>query len=121
MGGNNESKSSIEGSDVFSLLDCTPNLSITDVSEDLFAAITVKEIDVIINATANIQVNLVSALAAALPLMTPSPPPDPIPNPPPSDLWISTTPTKAKANRRWTVKTIFSINATPNGISEVNR
>jgi hypothetical protein len=82
------------------LLDETPNLSITEVSEDLLAAITVKVIDVMINAIANIQVSFVSALAAALPLMTPSPPPDPIPKPPPSDLWISTTPTKARANRR---------------------
>jgi hypothetical protein len=99
----------MEGSEILSLLDCTPNLSITDVSEDLFAAITVNEIDVIINATANIQVNLVSALAAALPLMTPSPPPDPIPNPPPSDLWISTKPTKTKPTEDGQLKQYFPL------------
>ena len=51
MGGNNDSISSKEGSDPLSLLDETPSLSITEVSDDLFAAITVNEIDVIINAT----------------------------------------------------------------------
>ena len=45
MGGNSESISSIEVSDFVSLLDETPNLSITEVSEDLLAAITVKVID----------------------------------------------------------------------------
>ena len=56
MGGNSESISSIAVSGFVSLLDETPNLSITEVSEDLLAAITVKVIDVIINAIANIQV-----------------------------------------------------------------
>ena len=65
MGGNSESISSIEVSGFVSLLDETPNLSITEVSEDLLAAITVKVIDVMINAIANIQVSFVSALAEA--------------------------------------------------------
>ncbi len=47
MGGNNDSISSKEGSDPLSLLDDTPSLSITEVSDDLFAAITVNEMDVI--------------------------------------------------------------------------
>ena len=54
MGGKSDSISSIEVSDFVSLLDETPNLSITEVSEDLLAAITVKVIDVMINAIANI-------------------------------------------------------------------
>jgi len=78
----------VSGSGIAKELSSAIDLSelIKDPEPDLLAERTVKVIDVVRNATANIQVSFVIAVAAARPDINPPSDPPEEPSPPPSDL-----------------------------------